>query len=109
MEIETGAAQFPEKKYINGIFLAVRILPPIEKLQLRFCMQKQWKSLSITFGNLLFLHVLQLFCCYIYFVASFNQFTAYALQRKSPLYIPFLGIARPQPQFQHSCVCERFI
>ncbi len=25
------------------------------------------------------------------------------------IYIPFLGIARPQPQFQHSCVCERFI
>jgi hypothetical protein len=24
------------------------------------------------------------------------------------LYIPFLGIARPQPQFLHSCVCERF-
>jgi hypothetical protein len=31
------------------------------------------------------------------------------LQRKSPLYIPFLGIARPQPQFQHSCVCEQFL
>jgi hypothetical protein len=31
------------------------------------------------------------------------------LQRKSPLYILFLGIARPQPQFQHSYVCERFI
>jgi hypothetical protein len=31
------------------------------------------------------------------------------LQRKSPLCIPFLGIARPQPQFQHSCVYERFI
>jgi hypothetical protein len=34
---------------------------------------------------------------------------SHTLQRKSPLYIPFLGIARPQPQFQHSCVCERFI
>jgi hypothetical protein len=32
-----------------------------------------------------------------------------ALQRKFRLYIPFLGIARPQPQFPHSCVCERFI
>jgi hypothetical protein len=32
-----------------------------------------------------------------------------ALQRKSHLCIPFLGIARPQPQFQHSCACERFI
>jgi hypothetical protein len=31
------------------------------------------------------------------------------LQRKSHLCIPFLGIARPQPQFPHSCVCERFI
>ncbi len=25
------------------------------------------------------------------------------------LYIPFLGIARPQSQFPHSCVCERII
>jgi hypothetical protein len=33
----------------------------------------------------------------------------FTLQRKSHLCIPFLGIARPQPQFQHSCVCERFI
>ncbi len=32
-----------------------------------------------------------------------------ALQWKSHLYIPFLGIAQPQPQFPHSCVCERFI
>ncbi len=31
------------------------------------------------------------------------------LQRKSPLCIPFLGIARPQSQFLHSCICERFI
>ena len=30
------------------------------------------------------------------------------LQRQFRLYIPFLGIARPQPQFLHSCVCERF-
>jgi hypothetical protein len=29
------------------------------------------------------------------------------LQRKSHLCIPFLGIAQPQPQFPHSCVCER--
>jgi hypothetical protein len=32
-----------------------------------------------------------------------------ALQRQFRLYIPFLGIARPQPQFPHSCVFERFI
>ncbi len=31
------------------------------------------------------------------------------LQRKSHLFIPFLGIARPQPQFPHSCVCERLL
>ncbi len=31
------------------------------------------------------------------------------LQGKSHLCIPFLGIARPQPQFPHSCVCEQFI
>ncbi len=31
-----------------------------------------------------------------------------ALQGISYLCIPFLGIARPQSQFPHSCVCERF-
>ncbi len=35
----------------------------------------------------------------------------YILQRKSHLCIPFLGIARPQPQFPHTrtCACEPFI
>jgi hypothetical protein len=32
-----------------------------------------------------------------------------ALQRKSHLCIPFLGIAGPQSQFPHSCVCKRFL
>ncbi len=32
-----------------------------------------------------------------------------ALQRQFRLYIPSLGIARPQPQFPHSRVFERFI
>jgi hypothetical protein len=36
-------------------------------------------------------------------------FHYYTLQRQFRLYIPFLGIARPQPQFLHSCVCEQFI
>ncbi len=31
------------------------------------------------------------------------------LQRKSHLCISFMGIARPQSKFPHSCVCERFI
>ncbi len=31
------------------------------------------------------------------------------LQRKSHLCVPILGIARPQSQFLHLCVCERFI
>ncbi len=31
------------------------------------------------------------------------------LQQKSHLYIPRKGIARPQSQFLHTCVCERFI
>ncbi len=31
------------------------------------------------------------------------------LQRQFRLYFPFLGIARPQPQFPRSCVFERFI
>ncbi len=34
---------------------------------------------------------------------------ATTLQGKSHFCIPFLGIARPQSQFPHSCVCERFI
>ncbi len=35
--------------------------------------------------------------------------TATQTHCKSYLCIPFLGIARPQSQFPHSCVCERFI
>ncbi len=34
---------------------------------------------------------------------------AYALHGKSHFCITFLGIARPQSQFPHSCVCEQFI
>jgi hypothetical protein len=30
----------------------------------------------------------------------------FTLQGKSQLCIPFLGIARPQSKFPHSCVCE---
>jgi hypothetical protein len=33
----------------------------------------------------------------------------YTLQRKSHLCVPRKGIAPPQSQFPHSCVCERFI
>ncbi len=33
----------------------------------------------------------------------------YALQGKSHVCIPFLGMARPCSKFPHSCVCERFI
>ncbi len=33
----------------------------------------------------------------------------YTLQRKSHFCIFFLGIAQPQSQFPHSCVCERII
>ncbi len=33
----------------------------------------------------------------------------FTLQRKSHLCIPLLWIFRPQSQFPHSCVCERFI
>ncbi len=32
-----------------------------------------------------------------------------ALQWISHLFIPFLGIARPQSKFPHSCACEQFI
>ena len=37
------------------------------------------------------------------------DFSNCTLQRKSHLCISFLGIARPQSQFPHSCVYERFI
>ncbi len=37
------------------------------------------------------------------------SFLLRTLQRQFRLYIPFLGIARPQSQFPHSCVCEQFI
>jgi hypothetical protein len=43
-------------------------------------------------------HIASCLCC-----------MASALQGKSHLFIPVLGIARPQFQFRHSCVCERFI
>ncbi len=37
------------------------------------------------------------------------QSHSYTLQRKSHLCVPRKGLARPQSQFPHSCVCERFI
>jgi hypothetical protein len=40
---------------------------------------------------------------------AWSTLVRYTLQRKSHLCIPFLGIARPQSLFPHSCVCERFI
>ncbi len=40
---------------------------------------------------------------------SFEIFRLATLQGKSHICIPFLGIPRPQSQFPHSCVCERFI
>ncbi len=38
-----------------------------------------------------------------------DQLEVCTLQGKPHLCITFLGIARPQSQFPHSCVCERFI
>ncbi len=42
-------------------------------------------------------------------IITYSQSDWYSLQVKSHLCIPFLGIAGPQSQFPHSCVCERFI
>ncbi len=42
-------------------------------------------------------------------MAWVSEWHASTLQRKSHLCIPFLGTARPQPQFPHPCVCERFM
>jgi hypothetical protein len=38
-----------------------------------------------------------------------HQRKPYTRKRKSYLYISFLGIARTQSRFPHSCVCELFI
>ncbi len=38
-----------------------------------------------------------------------REYLGDTLQGKSHLCISFLGIARPQSQFPHSCACERFI
>jgi hypothetical protein len=43
------------------------------------------------------------------FIAAFFLAAYTTLQGKSHLCIPFLGIVRPQSQFPHWCVCERFI
>ncbi len=43
------------------------------------------------------------------FIRLFPDFIWSTLQRKFNLCIPFLGITRPQSQFPHACVCERFI
>ncbi len=40
---------------------------------------------------------------------SLSSLSQIALQREPHLCIPSLGIARPQSQFSHSCVCERFM
>jgi hypothetical protein len=43
-----------------------------------------------------------------YFISFLDELYIYtALQRKSHLCIPRKGIARPQSQFPHACVCER--
>ncbi len=47
--------------------------------------------------------------CKTFYMSDCFTITYYTLQRQFRLYIPFLGIARPQTQFPHSCVCERCI
>jgi hypothetical protein len=46
---------------------------------------------------------------FVKIVPSYFRVLVHTLQGKSHLCIPFLGIARPQSQFPHSCVCERFM
>ncbi len=46
---------------------------------------------------------------FVYLSGHFSCVSPYALLRKSHLCISFLGIARPQSQFPHLCVCERFM
>jgi hypothetical protein len=96
MNVETGAeaALFPEKEYINGIFVAVLVIMSLFTTSLVF--PGGWKS--------------QRFSSQIEAVVEASEDLIkqmcmyYALQQKSHLCIPFLGIARPQSQFQHSFV-----
>jgi hypothetical protein len=54
------------------------------------------------------LNALPLFLASIRTIRSF-QHTAKTQNRKFETYIPIKVIARPQSQFPHSCVCEKFI
>jgi hypothetical protein len=38
-----------------------------------------------------------------------QYFSSLHCNRKSHLCIPFMGIARPQSQFPHLCICEQYI
>ena len=59
--------------------------------------------------NILYVQDLAHFLRILFCILCTVHIIFYTLQRQFRLYIPFLGIARPQPQFLHSCVCERFI
>ncbi len=70
---------------------------------LNFCLLRQMRRLSISQSPR------QLYKSWGLASRSSGSGFSRKLQRKSHLFIPFLGIARPQPQFPYSCVCERFI
>jgi hypothetical protein len=96
VEIGAAAAQFPEKEYINGIAVAV------------------WDEGDALLCPHLSLSTTGIWTVDRYFKTKKKNFPStsdivFALQRKSYLCIPFLGMARPQPQFPHSCVCEQLI
>ncbi len=68
------------------------------------CVQAMVQHSLIVAQNRAFLH------CGVYRErTNIERITGPTLQGKSHLYIPLGGIAQPQSQFLHSCVCERFI
>ncbi len=70
---------------------------------------KQFKKQQLTDVQVKITDVINSLCFKTFF--NFSCYTVFvnALRGKSHLCIPFLGIVRPQSQFPHSCVCERFI
>jgi hypothetical protein len=100
VEIGTDAAQFPEMEYISRIFLAVqkKIKQSAHRLKIPSSNYhqkiKQMQNSEVEQYGVARLLLPCLAACHKVHTA---------------MMYPFLGIARHQSQFPHSCVCERSI
>ncbi len=75
------------------------------------CFNKKSTTLRIFWSMYYFIVFLisKILHMYPFFLSCTCKNCPSTLQGKSHLCIPFLGIAQPQSQFRHSCVCVRFI